>query len=131
MYCSHLNTRPYRKTLTHLHTFAAIALHTTRITFSVAPLKTHNRFSTIEQEKNIDKITGRHYLLCICTYYIVSTLDKYWSNTIWQRTAQDRVTWRRHAEAFAQPRDTTAEVGPTSRFVHSRSQIDLDSHKRS
>ena len=35
-------------------------------------------------------------------------LDKYWSNTIWQRTAQDRVIWRRHAEAFAQPRDTTA-----------------------
>ena len=35
-------------------------------------------------------------------------LDKYWSDTIWQRTAQDRVIWRRHAEAFAQPRDTTA-----------------------
>ena len=31
-----------------------------------------------------------------------------WSGTIWQRTAQDRVIWRRHAEAFAQPRDTTA-----------------------
>ena len=29
-------------------------------------------------------------------------------DTIWQRTAQDRLTWRRHAEAFAQPRDTTA-----------------------
>ena len=35
-------------------------------------------------------------------------LDKYWSDTIWQRTAQDRVIWRRYAEAFAQPRDTTA-----------------------
>ena len=35
-------------------------------------------------------------------------LDKYWSDTIWQRTAQDRVIWRRHAEVFAQPRDTTA-----------------------
>ena len=35
-------------------------------------------------------------------------LDKYWSDTIWQRKAQDRVVWRRHAEAFAQPRDTTA-----------------------
>ena len=35
-------------------------------------------------------------------------LDKYWSDTIWQRTAQDRVIWRRHAEAFAQPLDTTA-----------------------
>ena len=34
-------------------------------------------------------------------------LDKYWSDTIWQRTAQDRIIWRRHAEAFAQPRDTT------------------------
>ena len=29
-------------------------------------------------------------------------LDKYWSDTIWQRKAQDRVIWRRHAEAFAQ-----------------------------
>ena len=35
-------------------------------------------------------------------------LDKYWSETIWQRKAQYRVIWRRHAEAFAQPRDTTA-----------------------
>ena len=35
-------------------------------------------------------------------------LDKYWSDTIWQRTAQDRVIWRRHTEAFAQRRDTTA-----------------------
>ena len=24
-------------------------------------------------------------------------LDKYWSDMIWQRTAQDRLTWRRHA----------------------------------
>ena len=29
-------------------------------------------------------------------------------DTIWQRTAQDRVTWRRHVEAFSQPRDTAA-----------------------
>ena len=35
-------------------------------------------------------------------------LDKYWSDTIWQKTAQDRVIWRRRAEAFAQPRTTTA-----------------------
>ena len=35
-------------------------------------------------------------------------LDKYWSDTIWQRKAQDRVVWRQHAEVFAQPRDTTA-----------------------
>ena len=28
-------------------------------------------------------------------------MDKYWSDTIWQRTAQDRIIWRRHAEAFA------------------------------
>ena len=27
-------------------------------------------------------------------------LDKYWSDTIWQRTAQHRVTWIRHAEAI-------------------------------
>ena len=35
-------------------------------------------------------------------------LDKYWSDAIWQRTAQDRVIWRRHAQVFAQPRVTTA-----------------------
>ena len=29
---------------------------------------------------------------------------------IWQRTAQDRLTWRRHAEAFAQPRDTNVRL---------------------
>ena len=33
---------------------------------------------------------------------------KYRSDTIWQRKAQDRLTWRRHAETFAQPRDTNA-----------------------
>ena len=33
-------------------------------------------------------------------------LDKYWSDTIWQRTGQDRVIRRRHDEAFAQPQDT-------------------------
>ena len=35
-------------------------------------------------------------------------IDKYWSDTIWQRKAQYRVIWRRHAEAFAQPLDTMA-----------------------
>ena len=35
-------------------------------------------------------------------------LDKYRRDTIWKRTAQDRLTWRRHDEAFPQPRDTTA-----------------------
>ena len=35
-------------------------------------------------------------------------LDKYWSDTIWQRTAKYRVIWRWHAEAFVQPRDTMA-----------------------
>ena len=35
-------------------------------------------------------------------------LDKYWRDTIWQRISQDRVIWRRHADAFAQPLDTTA-----------------------
>ena len=33
-------------------------------------------------------------------------LDKYWSDTIWQRTAHDRLNWRGHAEAFVKPRDT-------------------------
>ena len=32
-------------------------------------------------------------------------LAKYWSDMIWQRTAQDMLTCRQHAEAFAQPRD--------------------------
>ena len=35
-------------------------------------------------------------------------LDKYWSDMIWQRTSQDRVIGRRHAESFAQPLDKTA-----------------------
>ena len=30
---------------------------------------------------------------------------EYWRDTIWQRTAQYMLTWRRRAEAFAQPRD--------------------------
>ena len=30
-----------------------------------------------------------------------SRVDKHWRDTIWQRTAQDRLTWRRHAESFA------------------------------
>ena len=34
-------------------------------------------------------------------------LEKYWSDTIWQKKAQDRLTRRRHAEAFAQPRGTS------------------------
>ena len=33
-------------------------------------------------------------------------LEKYWRDTIWQRTALDRLTWRQHAEALTQPRDT-------------------------
>ena len=36
-------------------------------------------------------------------------LDEYWNETTWQRTAQDRQTWKQHAEAFAQPRDNTAD----------------------
>ena len=28
-------------------------------------------------------------------------LDKYRSDTIWQRTAHDRLTWRRHADAYS------------------------------
>ena len=35
-------------------------------------------------------------------------MDKYWSDMIWQSTAQDRLTWRRHAEAFAQLRNISA-----------------------
>ena len=35
-------------------------------------------------------------------------LDKYWSDMIRQRTAENRVIRRRHADAFAQQRYTTA-----------------------
>ena len=35
-------------------------------------------------------------------------LDEYWEDTIWQRIAQDRQTWKQHAEAFAPLRDTMA-----------------------
>ena len=37
-------------------------------------------------------------------------LDECWNETTWQRTAQDRQTWKQHAEAFAQPRDNTADI---------------------
>ena len=50
-----------------------------------------------------------------CSYrYVYNVIEKFRddgitiSDTIWQRKAQDRVVWRQHAEAFAQPRDTTA-----------------------
>ena len=35
-------------------------------------------------------------------------LDDYWKGTIWRRIAQDRETWKQHAEAFAQTQDTMA-----------------------
>lgn len=35
-------------------------------------------------------------------------LDDFWRSAIWRREAQDRLTWKKHAEAFAQQRDTTA-----------------------
>ena len=34
-------------------------------------------------------------------------LDKYCTDAIWQRTWQNMLTWRRHSEAFARPRDET------------------------
>ena len=37
-------------------------------------------------------------------------LDRYWSDMIWQSTAQDRLTWRRHAEAY--------QVSSISRETH-------------
>ena len=42
-------------------------------------------------------------------------LNKYWSDTIWQRTAQYRLTWRRHAEAesfsfLIAPHTTSTEI---------------------
>ena len=61
-------------------------------------LDSNSQLQTTRQEKT----TGE-------TSHVVETgLDKYWSDTIWQRTAQDRLTWRRKNEAFAQPRDNTA-----------------------
>ena len=58
------------------------------------------------QEQGIEDV----YIEILKDIYTDSSddLDKYWSDTTWQRTAQDNVIWRRHAEAFAQPRDTTA-----------------------
>ena len=35
-------------------------------------------------------------------------METYRRDTIWQRTGQDRLTWRWHAEACTQPLDTTA-----------------------
>ena len=57
-----------------------------------------------------------HDLLIFWLY----VMDKYWSDTIWQRTAQDRVIWRRHAEAFAQPRDTTAAYNDDDDVINYR-----------
>ena len=37
-------------------------------------------------------------------------LEEYWNETTWQRTAHDKQTWKQHAEAFAQPRDNTADI---------------------
>ena len=34
--------------------------------------------------------------------------EDYWKGTIWHRIVQDRQMWKEHAEAFAQPQDTTA-----------------------
>ena len=50
------------------------------------------------------------YHLCCIIGLSGSSMNKYryWSDTIWQRTGQDLLTWRRHVEAFAEPRDTTA-----------------------
>ena len=45
----------------------------------------------------------------LACHHLDSHLDKYWSDTIWQRKkTQDRLNWRQHAEAFAQPLDTMA-----------------------
>ena len=41
----------------------------------------------------------------LASYDYGGDLDKYLRDKIWQRTAQDRLTWRRHAEAFTQPWD--------------------------
>ena len=47
-------------------------------------------------------------------------MDKYWSDTIWQRTAQDRLNWRRHdydndSSANAYGQMTLVQIGrPTS-----------------
>ena len=37
-------------------------------------------------------------------------LDEYWNETTSQRSAQDRQTWKQHAEAFAQYWDNTADI---------------------
>ena len=51
-------------------------------------------------------------------------LDKYWSDTIWQMTEQDRLTWRKHAEAFANPPDTTG--CPMMMMMTGKRLIDCD-----
>ena len=46
---------------------------------------------------------GQHYSLKE-NHQVQEIQRRIMSDTIWQRTAQDRLTWRRHAEAFAQQR---------------------------
>ena len=50
-------------------------------------------------------------------------LDDYWKGTIWQRIAQDSQMWKQHAEAFAQPRDTTAAQWWWCMPIHSNLNI--------
>ena len=61
-----------------------------------------------KRERNREREIDIYIYIYIYIYRWRDDLDKYWSDTIWQRKAQDRVVWRQHAEAFAQPRDTTA-----------------------
>ena len=48
-------------------------------------------------------------------------LDKYWIDRIWQRTAQYRLNWRRHAETFDKPRDTTLPSDEDDQQYYQRS----------
>ena len=53
-------------------------------------------------------------------------LDEYWNETTWQRTAQDRQTWKHHAEAIAHPRYNTARI---EQHLPSESNVNMSSGK--
>ena len=62
--------------------------------------------SSMDLLRSEKKVYNYYYNLLLILWR--DNLDKYRSDSIWQRTAQDRLIWRQHVEAFAQPRDTTA-----------------------
>ena len=85
--------------------------------------KVKDRISNVRKMKwHIDHLKDDRWTSCVTTWRPYDKkrrqgrpaerwrpdLNKYWSDTTWQRTAHDRVTWRWHAEDIVHPRNITA-----------------------